>query len=546
MNSAGFALVVPLTRIRVQMLRNGLLRAGSERRGWNTIIAIVVIGAMFMSYRFAGVVLGVTRPGSGQLEPLVAGGMVLLAGFTGVTSITFALSSLFFAKDMDMLLSAPIPPRAIVLSRVLGQLGFGVGIGVCLGGPPLIAYLIEEGALAALPLIFVVVLALVTLPLVIGTAFTLLSVRLMPARYVRDAGGLIVTVVVLAVTAANLLIHGTDSFTSGRRPAVLDFSRYGQGPADDARLPTGWAARAIVNAIHGNLHAALLWSAPLVAAALLLPPLATRLCERAFVVGYQRNTTASRGRTRARRTTAHGDRHLPQRGWIVLMVKDLRVIRRDASQLGQLLLPLVLFGVYLGRLNGNASLQNTTLPSWYSSALTAAFASLFAAAGIALRGVGSEGTRMWLLRVSPLPVRQLLIAKFLAGTVVASLLGITLLWIGEFRAGTPPLALVLPTVRLLLIIGGLVALATGMGAMWPRLDWTDPRRSVGAGVSFLFIILGSAYLTLAFVVLGVPYAIHDTGSVAVAVADAALLLMTATIGVVAMTLGAHRLRRIEL
>ena len=151
-----------------------------------------------------------------------------------------------------------------------------------------------------------------------------------------------------------------------------------------------------------------------------------------------------------------------------------------------------------------------------------------------------------MLRSAPIEVDTVLRAKLAVGFGVAAPLGLTLLWVGALRAGASPLHALAASGRLLTVIAGLVALATGLGAVRPRLDWTDPRRSVGLGLSLLFMALGSAYLGLCFVILGLPYSRSAPGHLSVATADAALVLVAAATAAVALRLGAGRLRVLEL
>ena len=540
------AQLVALLRSRVRMLSNGALRAGSERRGRSLVVAVLVAGAMLGSFRFAGVVLSVDAAGRAPLLRLVSGGLVVLCGFTMVTSVTFAISSLYFAKDLDGLLACPVPPATILLSRVYTQLGLGAALGALLGGPPLLAYALSRGAVLALPLVMVAVLGLVSLPLVAGTGLTIAAVRLMPARYVRDAGGLVVTVVVFATAALNLVLRGPEGFTSGR-PGVLDFTRYGGGVAGAIWSPVGWTARACTDALEGHWGAALLWTAPLVLLGGVAPLALARLGGAAFLAGYQRNGTASRG-ARGRRRAGGAGRRGPAWHFWVLAAKDLREVRRDASQLGQLFLPLVLFGLYIAVPTGGGrgrDLGASGLPAWFGLSLTAAFASLFTASGVALRGVGGEGARMWMLKTAPVRPASVLAAKFLVGVVVSAALGSVLLWVGEARVHAGPVQVLADSARLLVIIAGLVGLATGMGALRPRLDWTDPRRAVGVAVGFVFLGLGATYLALAFVLLGIPLALH-AGALGRGLADLAVLGLAAGVALTTMALGARRLRTLEV
>ena len=546
----GLGIVPRLLGYRLRMLWNAALRAGRERRSLTLLLVTGVAGGMLLGYRVSLVTLRVDTPTPARIEPALAGGLAMVAGFTAVTAITFTLGALYFARDVDTLLTSPLRPRAIILTKLCAQLGTGAGIGAILATPPLLAYCVLLGRVWTLPLVGLAVVGMAAVPLAAGTALTIAAVRLIPSRRVRDGGGLLVTGVVFGVTALNLLLRGPDAFSSGAYGA-LDPSRR-SAVASAAWLPTGWATRSISAALRGDVGAALTWLTPLLAAAVVTMLLVARFGERAFVIGYQRSAEAGGGRrrratVRTRVWRSHGGARAL---WAVLAVKDLREIRRNPAQLGQLLLPICLFAFYIAYIAAPGSragpTAGTRLPSWFGIALTAGFASLFAASGVALRGVGSEGRRLWVLRSAPIEVDTVLRAKLAVGFGVAAPLGLTLLWVGALRAGASPLHALAASGRLLTVIAGLVALATGLGAVRPRLDWTDPRRSVGLGLSLLFMALGSAYLGLCFVILGLPYSRSAPGHLSVAAADAALVLVAAATAAVALRLGAGRLRVLEL
>lgn len=540
---SSFALVPRILRSRLRMLLNGAFNAGSARRGWTIIGVIAVAGIMFATHAFADVIFSVDVPDPVALRTTIAGALVMLSGFTAITSITFALSSLYFARDLETLHVLPLRPRVILLSRMLTQLLLGAGLGAVLVGPPLLAYAQHRGQLLMLPLMAVATLAVAATPLALATGFTVTAVRAIPARWVRDAGGLVVTLAVVVTAAINLAVRGPEGFTQAGA-GTLQLGRMGAGPGGSLLLPTGWGARALEAYSAGDLATGLLWTLPLVALAALLLAGVAVATERLYVSGYQRNATASRGSARRLGRRRQSLRRLPT--WLLLAAKDLREISRDASQLGQLLLPLVMFAFYIGSPGRNpADLGGGALPRWYGTALTAAFASLFAASGIALRGVGSEGGRIWLLRTAPLDIRHLLAAKYAVGWAIAAFLGVLLLWVGQVRSLAGAAAILPPSLLLTVIIGGLVGLATGMGALRPRLDWTDPRRAVGVGTVMTFLALGSVYLAVAFIIIGLPYALNAAGAAGTALSVAALVLVAGLTAGVALGSGALRLRALE-
>ncbi len=545
---SGYRPVPRLLGVRARMAVNACLRAGPEQRGRTLILATVAVAWWLGSHHLAAALLGGGAPSPGALELSLAAALATLCGVVAVTSVSFAISGLYFARDLEMLLVAPLAPRAVLLAKLCVQLVTGVGMAALLAGPWLVAYLSAEGALAALPVVALAAIALAALPLAAGTAVTIATVRVMPARRVREAAALLVTGTVFTVTAVNVVLRTPDGMRS-TTPLALDAPGRGR-VADLAWLPTGWAARAVVAAVRGELATAALLTLLLAAAGAGALLLVSRVGEAAFVAGHQRSAEAGEGRRRrpARIRLRPGGDGGPRTVWVSIARKDLRELRRDASQLGQLVLPVALFALYIA-VPGQAPTAGAAtgrLPAWFAVALTAGFASLFAASGVALRGVGAEGRRLWLLRSAPVRAGQVLLAKFAVGLAIAAGLGLGLLLVGGLRERIPAAELGLAGLRLLVVVAGLVALATGLGAIRPRLDWTDPRRSVGIGQSLGFLALGSAYLAVCFTVLALPYAHAALGAGALTPGDAGVVAIAAGTAGLALRTGVTRLRSIEL
>lgn len=542
----GYRPVPLLLGSRMRMAANACLRAGAEQRGRTAVLAALLAAWWLGAHHLAASVLAGGGPEPAALRPMVAAGLATLCGVVAVTSISFAISGLYLARDMETLLVTPMAPRAVLLAKLCVQLATGVGMAALLGGPWLVAYLTARGALAALPAIVVAVAALAALPLTVGTAVTIATVRALPARRVRDAAALLVTGTVFVVTAVNVVLRTPQA--GAATPLALDAPGRGR-LADLAWLPTGWAARAVIAAVRGEVLPALLLTLPLVAVgggALLL---VSRLGEAAFVAGQQRSAEAAEGARRPRPAARArlGSPAGPRPVWLSIARKDLRELGRDASQLGQLVLPVALFAVYIAVPGQSpaAGAPAGRLPQWFSITLTAAFASLFAASGVALRGIGAEGRRLWLLRCAPVRPGEVLLAKFAVGLAVAAGLGEGLVVAGGVRQGLATADLALGALRLGVIVAGLVGLATGMGAVRPRLDWTDPRRSVGVGQSLGFLGLGSVYLGLCFTVLAIPYIHAAPEPPALTPGDLGLVLLSATTGWLALRAGVGRLRSLE-
>jgi ABC-2 type transport system permease protein len=539
--TGGFGPTGTLVRTRLRMLVNGALRGTAEQRMASVGVVLLAVLAATVLGRIAALALDASDPSPDDLAPVAAGGLGMLAGFTLVTSVPFAISSLFVARDLDALHVTPIQPRALLLARLCDQLGTGLAIGGVLGGPPLAVYLLRQGSLEWLPWIGLVALSMAALPLAAGTAFTIAAVRVVPARRVRDAGGALVSLGIVAVTCVNLLLRGPEGVT--RVPAALDPGR-GASTAASAWLPTGWAARSVVAAARGDVVGALGWGLPLLLAGPLALLLLALVAERAYASGFRRGQEAGAGRHRRARSADAGGRG-QRPAWLVVAAKDARVLSRDPAQLGQLLLPLALFAVYLAAPTGVDGGAGGRLPTWFGTSLTASFAGLFAASGLALRSVGGEGARMAVLRATPAPARVVLAGKVAIGAAVSVAAGWLLVGVAAARGHLPAGDVPDAALRVAVALAGLSTVAVAMGSIRPRMDWTDPRRAVGLGTSIAFLATGSVYLATLFTVWALPYA-SAVGGPSPALADAVSVAVVGAVTVAAVAFGAARLRRLEL
>jgi len=493
---------------------------------------------------WGGAVLGlrmllpaVLPPPGASLERLLAGAGAVLVGFTLVSTVGFVLAAVAFARDLPWLLTQPLSPTALLLERLLAQLGLGAGVGVLLLGPVLVAEAWRTAALGLLPVTATAVLALAAIPMAVATLVTVAAIRLLPAARIRAGAGVVAVVVGFGLAAVDVALRPTAVPATGHDLGLLQL---GAGPLGSRWLPTGWAARSLVAAWGGHALPALGWAVGLTGLAALAVAGAVGWGGPLLRAGWAHAQEGPAPRVRRERPAAS-----PRRAWVAIAAKDLRVLRRDLVQLSQLLLPVALFAVYaIAPQAGASGLDRVAeLPRWYGPALTAGFAALFAASGLGLRGIGSEGLQLWVLRASPTPAPQLLRAKLAVTVAVAITVAWVLLWIGDWRQGVGPGGVLISTLVVGVTVSGLAAAATGLGAAWPRLAWTDPRRAVSLWLSLGFLIVGGGYLGLILGLVAVPYAGLALG--AIPAAGMALVLVTVPalgVGWLALRQGGRRLQ----
>ena len=476
-----------------------------------------------------------------RLLTTVTGAVVLLTGFSLVTSVSFAVASAYFAKDVEWLLTVPVSSRGLLAHRLFSQLILGIAVGGALLGPALVGAALHTGTLALLPLVVLGLVALLTAPVAVGLLLVVVVVRLIPASRVRDGTAALICLVGLAM--AGLGITARAAGGGGGLRWAGPINPLGSGWLHSAFLPPGWAARVVTLAWQRDWVGSFWWLVPLLLLAVAVVSVVLWTSGPLHREGWARAQIAPKRRQRA----AASWRRLPP--VLALLRKDSRNLRRDPVQLSQLILPLALFAIYLlvpaSGTGSQALFQN--FPLWYGPLTTSVFAALFVASGLGLRAVGTEGRHFWCLRTSPLRLRDLLLGKLALPTVVAVGAGLILMWSSELRTNVPLGQMGFSAVLLVLAVTGLAALATGLGAIWPRLDWTDPRRASGIWLSVVFLVVGSAYIAVCMVTLTVPLVITQLGTLGSDLAAVAGCASCA--GLAAATtlrVGYTRLRRLEL
>jgi ABC-2 type transport system permease protein len=174
--------------------RTALQRLREERSGGTGKIAILtVVGLAFWAAVF-GVLYRVLKyfRGVEELGPLLAGkllGLVLLSfiSILVLSNVITALSSFFLAKDLDLLVSAPVDWLRLYLAKLGETVVHSSWMVALMTVPILAAYGVSYRGGWGFPLYAVAaLLPLFLLPAVLGAVLTLVLVNVFPARRTRD------------------------------------------------------------------------------------------------------------------------------------------------------------------------------------------------------------------------------------------------------------------------------------------------------------------------------------------------------------------------
>src|SRR5437868_8752395 len=297
--------------------------------------------------------------------------------------------------------------------------------------PLFAAYGVVYGGGPFFPLIVIGLLVpFLTVPAAIGSAVTLLLVNIFPARRTRD----ILSVIAILTASGIVLLFRLVRPERFAKPegfrSLVDFITLLRTPTSPL-LPSEWVQRATMAWLTFKtdlLPWYLLWSTA-AAAVVLGAVLHWRLYPQGFSKAQESAERWARGGF-MRRVAEHA---LAPLGVLrrELVLKELRLFFRDTTQWSQLILLTVLVIVYVFNIKylplrgeGVTFFLVNVIP--FLNLVLAGFVLASVAARFIFPSVSLEGRTLWLLRSSPLKVRELLWAKFWVGTLPLLILALAI------------------------------------------------------------------------------------------------------------------------
>lgn len=462
------------------------------------------------------------------IDPLLA------ATFTGLSLLMLLLgfptviASLFVGRDLLQLVVAPVRPRDIFVARLVKAMYANLMISAILGAGVVGLGIGARAPFLYFPIAFLLIAAQVLVVTSLQAILMTVIVRWVPARMARDvAAGVAGLTGVGLYLAWNLNLRQT----LGRRgrPDVSSLTSLVR-PID--WLPTTWPAHALSAAAGGRVGTALaVVLATLVIAALLVAT-AQLLYERTLLSGlgiFGGSAVVWRRRVERplRASTARG----AASPTLAIARKDWLGFRRDVRRLTRLvpalLLPLGWVVAF--------SQQGPFLGGFWSNVALVTLLTMFMSSALALPSIPSEHRGFQLLRMAPIKMWQLLRAKvFIAlPPVLAVMLVFNIAMALKSGSGVGQL---LGLVILGVWLGaGFVSISVSGGAIDPRFEATDDRRSVGVlgSLGSLGAAVAFGGLTVGAVALFVFGAQAATGTV-----ELGPITSTPALGVTMIAVGA--------
>jgi ABC-2 type transport system permease protein len=540
----------------------------------------IAAGIYFGSAWFLGLCYQVEAIGPLLCRRLLDLMLMALLGVLLLSNIITSLSSFFLAQDLELMMAAPVPARSLFGARFVGQTVTSSWMVLSFGLPTLLAFASVAGSPMTYLAIGAVLLPLLVFPAAAGTAFTLLLVRFMPAARVRD---LVVGLMFVGFLVLYLLVRlaQPERFMNPEGFSSLVYLLTSLSSPSGSLLPSNWGTAVIASTFREapptsgrGLALAALWTGA--GASYVVASALFRRFHRAAFSRSQEGRKVARlsrlwARLKGQAPPAEGPmgspgRRAPAADWMRLLgrlmprgaprefvIKDTKLLLRDASQWSQLVLLLALVFVYLYNFRHFRQISEAGLVGPLALYVIGMGLCAFVTTAVSVRFafplISLEGRMLWLIRSAPLRPGQVIRAKLIstlpplllmseAMSVISSLIlgvGTELLLLGALVAGINAVAI--------------AALATGLGAVLP-----DYRADSAARVAASFggLICMSTALVVSLVLVGLafyPALVLHRGfppnvPLLVACAGGALLLTAASVAL-PLTLGARALAGFE-
>ena len=456
-------------KYRLRQTYNTLTRSSRQKKlGWLISIGFIVpYYAMVMS-QMRSVYGEASNSGWSALERLANTHLAMAFFFVLVSTSALTSYRMFKAKDLPLLISLPMQSGSLFLAKLFDTLADACR-GMILPFPICIAFasVVGKSESPSVAAVFIagwifVVFQLACLSVIVAL---ILGKIIAAGRWL----GLLRIVAVLAALAFLLLFMGYFAQNTSPLGRLESFSTY---------FPTSWLVGMLPHEnyvigrclLYGFGFIAMTVACPLAAfwffrkrfhRLWMLAMEARRRGTQKSVARYASRTTHSMGMTRA------------------LILKEARVVFREPHTWVGLLIPLVMFPVFIFLRGHEQGSQSVFI----------ILVSLLSSASYSLSCIGREGRSFPLLRSMPIGMSVLLRAKLCLGWAIN--FAVTLVFVfALYLARLSQLSEMWRNMLVAVIVSGyLPTFGTALAGLFPKFDFTNPMRAASLpGLLMLYLI----------------------------------------------------------
>jgi len=517
-------MVWKLLRLRILILSSGFRRARLRRKIGILVLGVVLLAFLGFIFFLSWSLLRFLRSPQltqfvGDVGPFLESIPVLVMGgsFLGIllTSFGVLLQALYLAGDMDFLLSAPIPIRAVFITKLLQAILPNFSL-ICVFALPVLYGLgASQGYnLLYYPAVLLVLAGLALAAAGISSLLVMGIVRIFPARRVAEVLGFVGAVTSFICSQSGQFARFSDVSQDQAVQAFQALERF-----NTPWSPLAWAGRGVVSLGAGQWLAGAGFLLLSLGLAALVFGVALTTAERLYYTGW----ASMQGIRRKKKVTrvARVQREQPLKARLVglippavraIILKDAYVLRRDLRNMSQLITPLILgivYAIMFLRSGGEAPPGRGEAPAWfmeitrnmlvYGNVGISLFVGWMLIARLGGMGFSQEGKSYWLLKTAPVGTGQLVAAKFSVAFIPSVVLGWGFLLVISFLQRASLGMLVFTMIVVALCVAGSAGINLAFGIIGANMNWEDPRQMQKGGAGCLGALASMLYLPLSLV-----------------------------------------------
>ena len=497
--------ILPLVRPRVLSIKNASFFRGNKQGSLMKLLLFGGIGFAFwggifaVSFRVLRYFKGVEELGDLLAFKLLSMILITLLSLLIFSSILTSLSKLFLSKDLNLVHAMPVSTYRIFLARWIESTLDSSWMVVIYLLPVFLAYgIVFNAGLFYYVTVGTAILSLAVIASCLSAMIVVSAVVLIPANRIRNLivfQGLML--IILLFIAFRLLIPERLVNTEVFSTALMYLSAL--KTPNLPYLPSTWAFDGIQAAINGSIsetlfHMGLSWSCVGMMMFLMII-----MADRLYLAGLSKAQTSP---ARLLKHKISGDRIFcflssPLKAFVV---KEIKSFFRDQTQWSQIFLIGGLVLSYIFNFKA-LPLEKAPIKAVYLQNLLsflnvglASFVLIAVAGRFVYPAISNENEAFWIVKSSPISLRQFLWVKFFIYLLPLLILTEILIIVTNIFLNVTPFMMFLSTITIFFMVPGVVGIGIGFGAAYPNFKSENPAQSVTSFGGLLFMILCAAFV----------------------------------------------------
>ncbi|MGB8853276.1 MAG: hypothetical protein WCC69_06910 [Pirellulales bacterium] len=436
--------------------------------------------------------------------------MVMLVFSSGI----LMYGSLYRSSEARLLLTLPVRAETIAAHKFQEALWFSCWGFVLLGSPMLVAYgVVRQAAWPYFVLMLPFMVSFAVIPATVGAICCIGLVAWIPRLRVQALSFALIVGCTAAVWFGWSLVERAPVDALSAEWFERTFARL--AITEQKLLPSWWLSSGLIEAARAGrdpagpaLAEAAKFLALLIANAMLLHLAVGWLAAVAYRRGYSQ--LCSEVPSRRRRPLGWFDRALSNAGTAqgrplrLLLVKDLRIFRRDISQWSQFVIFFGLLGLYFLNLRSfNYNNAYASMIGFLNLAVVGLILSTFTTRFV-YPMISLEGRRFWILGLLPVHRDQIVWSKFLFSFLGGLLPCCGLVLLSDWMLGLSWRLIAIHEVCCVFLCMGLSGIAVGLGARMPELRESSAAKISSGFGGTLSLVISSLFIMVVVIVAAIP------------------------------------------